>query len=67
MALAPLPIKKQIAPGLALLAMFPVLLIWLARDYGALPVLLCVAAAVSVFRNPLREGLRAIFARFSRD
>ncbi|MBU2935368.1 DUF2484 family protein [Pacificibacter marinus] len=53
MGLAPLPIKYQILPGVGLLLVLPVLLIWLGRDYGALPVVVCIFAAVSMFRKPL--------------
>lgn len=53
MGLALLPIKYQILPGLGFLLILPVLLVWLARDYGALPVVVCIFAAVSLFRKPL--------------
>ena len=53
MALAPLPMRYQILPGAGLLLAFPVLLLWLARDYGTLPVVVCIFAAVSMFRKPL--------------
>ncbi|MCA0043087.1 DUF2484 family protein [Celeribacter litoreus] len=53
MALAPLPIKYQIVPGLSLLAMLPVLLIWTGMTYGVWPVLIGLAAAASLFRKPL--------------
>lgn len=54
MGLAPLPIKYQILPGIGLLLALPVLLVWLARDHGALPVVVCIFAAVSLFRKPLK-------------
>lgn len=53
MCLAPLPIRYQMWPGLVSLIAFPVLLIWLGRDYGAVPVVICCLAAVSLFRKPL--------------
>lgn len=53
MGLAPLPMKYQILPGAGLLLAFPVLLVWVARDYGTLPVVVCIFAAVSLFRKPL--------------
>lgn len=53
MGLAPLPIKYQVLPGLGLLLVLPVILVWLARDHGALAVCVSIFAAVSLFRNPL--------------
>lgn len=53
MALAPLPMKYQMLPGLALLLVLPVLLIWIGQVHGFLPVLIGLAAAVSLFRKPL--------------
>ncbi|MBU2866927.1 DUF2484 family protein [Pacificibacter marinus] len=53
MGLSPLPIRYQILPGAGLLLVLPILLIWLGRDYGALPVVVCIFAAVSMFRKPL--------------
>ncbi|SFJ17963.1 DUF2484 family protein [Celeribacter neptunius] len=53
MALAPLPIRYQILPGLALLLALPVILIWVGRSYGPWPVLVGCVAAVSLFRKPL--------------
>ena len=52
-ALAPLPMAWQRRLGLPLLMAFPVLLVWLARAHGILPVLLLFAAALSLFRKPL--------------
>jgi Protein of unknown function (DUF2484). len=54
MALAPLPLRHQILPGLALLLVLPVLLIWTGRVHGYLPVVIGLAAAVSLFRKPLK-------------
>lgn len=61
MALAPLPLRYQIIPGLVLLlALFP-LLIWTGMTYGVGPVLVGVVAAVSLFRRPLRVlGMRVL-------
>jgi hypothetical protein len=67
MALAPLPIKKQIVPGTGLLLVLPPLLIWLAYDFGVLVVVLCIGGAVSLFRKPLSAGLKACGRRFTRD
>lgn len=53
MGLAPLPMRYQMVPGLVSLLSLPVLLIWLAHDYGVVPVLLATLAAASLFRKPL--------------
>ena len=49
-----LPMRRQYVPGVALLVLAPVLIIWLAVDYGWLVGALSLAAFVSMFRNPLR-------------
>lgn len=54
MALSPLPIRYQIPPGILLLLMLPGLVIWLGMVHGILPVLVSIAAAVSLFRKPLK-------------
>lgn len=54
MALAPLPLRYQILPGVALLLVLPVLLVWVGLTYGVWLVLIGLAAAVSLFRKPLR-------------
>lgn len=59
MGLAPLPMRYQLVPGLVSLLVLPVLLVWLARDYGALPVIVVTAAAASLFRKPLTALGRA--------
>jgi hypothetical protein len=53
MALAPLPLRYQILPGVALLLVLPVLLVWVGLTYGVWLVLIGLAAAVSLFRKPL--------------
>ncbi|WP_226549993.1 DUF2484 family protein [Celeribacter naphthalenivorans] len=54
MALAPLPLRYQILPGSVLLLVLPVVLIWTGLTYGVWPVLIGLAAAVSLFRKPLK-------------
>ena len=66
-ALAPLPMKYQIVPGIGLLLAFSPLLIWLAYDYGALAWPVCVVAAVSLFRKPVAAGFLALKRRFTRE
>ncbi len=48
-----LPMRRQYVPGIALLISAPVLLGFIARDYGIWVFLLTLAAALSMFRNPL--------------
>ena len=49
-----LPMRRQYVPGVALLLLAPVLIIWIGVDFGWIVGLLAVAAFVSMFRNPLR-------------
>ncbi|MBT8411190.1 MAG: DUF2484 family protein [Octadecabacter sp.] len=49
-----LPMRMQYVPGVALLLMAPVLIIWLAVLYGWWVGVLALLAFVSMFRNPLR-------------
>lgn len=48
-----LPMRRQYAPGLVLLAAAPVLIVWLGRDFGWFWSLAGGLAFVSMFRNPL--------------
>ncbi|PWL33717.1 MAG: UDP-N-acetylmuramate--alanine ligase [Marivita sp. XM-24bin2] len=51
---AMLPLRLQYVPGVALLGAAPVLLIFIAHEYGFWPVAAAVLAVVSMYRNPLR-------------
>lgn len=51
---AMLPMRLQYAPGVALLAAAPVLIVVLGLQFGWLAALGATAAFVSMFRNPLR-------------
>lgn len=51
---AMLPMRRQFAPGVLLLAAAPVLIIWLGSQYGWIAGLGALAAFISMFRNPLR-------------
>lgn len=53
-----LPMRYQIAPGLLLLLVAPVLIWMLGREFGFFMVLLALFAVVSMFRKPLRFMLR---------
>ena len=48
-----LPMRRQMVPGLALLIAAPVLLWFIAQDYGVWVFLITLLAALSMFRNPL--------------
>jgi len=55
---AMLPMRRQFAPGLALLALAPLLLVYLGMQHNIWVVLAGVAALVSMFRRPLGYFLR---------
>ena len=48
-----LPMRRQFAPGFVLLAMVPVLIVWLAVTYGAWAGLAIFMVFISMFRRPL--------------
>ncbi|RYG90861.1 DUF2484 family protein [Loktanella sp. IMCC34160] len=49
-----LPLRRQMWPGLTLLVLAPVILVWLSVDHGLWIGALGAAGFVSMFRNPLR-------------
>lgn len=49
-----LPMRRQYVPGVTLLVLAPVLIVWLAVDLGWLVALGATLAFLSMFRNPLR-------------
>ena len=53
-ATAMLPMKRQYAPGLTLLLIAPVLIVWLGATYGWWVSALAGLAFISMFRHPLR-------------
>ncbi|MFZ5962729.1 DUF2484 family protein [Thalassococcus sp. BH17M4-6] len=53
-ATAMLPMRRQYVPGVALMIAAPVLLGWLGYSHGGVVFGLCLAAFVSMFRNPLK-------------
>ena len=67
MALAPLPIRYQKIPGSILLLMLVPLLVWLGREAGPLPVVLCCIAVGSLFRKPLVYLAGKIMAQKPKD
>ncbi|MBU2992934.1 DUF2484 family protein [Octadecabacter sp. 1_MG-2023] len=54
-----LPMRRQYVPGVMLLIMAPVLIVWLGFDFGWGWSFAALAAFVSMFRNPLKY----LFAR----
>ncbi|MCH2095887.1 MAG: DUF2484 family protein [Rhodobacteraceae bacterium] len=57
-ATAILPGRLQRTAGFALLAVAPVLLVWIALTHGWMVCLACLAAVVSMYREPLGTLLR---------
>ena len=52
-ATAMLPMRRQMVPGLALLAAAPVLLVWIGWMHGWLWLAIGLFAFLSMFRKPL--------------
>jgi hypothetical protein len=48
-----LPMRRQYAPGFVLLALAPVLIVWLALTYGVWIGVAALLAFLSMFRRPL--------------
>lgn len=46
--------RRQYIPGVTLLVMAPVLIVWLGVDYGWWLSVVATLGFVSMFRNPLR-------------
>ena len=51
---AMLPMRMQYPPGILLLILAPLLLIYIGMEHGVWVALLGLAGFVSMFRNPLR-------------
>lgn len=60
---AMLPMRSQMVPGLALLAVAPVLLVWIGWVHGWLWLAFGLFAFLSMFRNPLLYFLRRALGR----
>jgi hypothetical protein len=48
-----LPMRRQYIPGVSLLVLAPVLIVWLSYDYGWWVGVVALLAFGSMFRNPL--------------
>ena len=57
---AMLAMRHQYIPGVTLLIAAPAILIWIAVDHGMWVALACVAAVLSMMRNPLKYLLRRL-------
>jgi hypothetical protein len=60
---AMLPMRRQMLPGIALLAVAPVLLVWIGWAHGWLWLAIGLFAFLSMFRNPLLYFLRRAMGR----
>ncbi len=50
---AMLPMRRQLVPGLSLIILAPVLIVWIGMAHGWWWVVIGFAAFASMFRNPL--------------
>jgi hypothetical protein len=48
-----MPMRRQMVPGVALLVLAPVLIVWIGVDHGVWWALGAAAGFLSMFRNPL--------------
>lgn len=58
-----LPMRRQFPPGIVLLILAPVLIIWIGRDYGLWVALAAFLGFVSMFRRPLFHFARYLIGR----
>jgi hypothetical protein len=58
-----LPMRHQMAPGLALLLAAPALIVWIGAAHGWVWTMPALAAFLSMFRNPLRYFARRALGR----
>jgi len=58
-----LPIRRQYAPGILLLALAPILTIYLAMQHDPWIILVSVAVLISMFRRPLMALIRHLRRR----
>lgn len=60
---AMLPMRRQYAPGIALLLTAPVVIAWIGFAHGWLWTAVGLFALISMFRNPFRYILRHALGR----
>ncbi|WP_284164337.1 DUF2484 family protein [Frigidibacter sp. SD6-1] len=58
-----LPMRRQFPPGITLLILAPVILIWIGVEHGPIPALLGLAGFLSMFRRPLLYFARKALGR----
>ncbi len=62
-ATALLPMRRQLAPGLALLVAAPGLIAWIALSYSAWAAVFAAFAFLSMFRRPLKHLARHLLGQ----
>jgi hypothetical protein len=60
---AMLPMRRQMAPGVALLLAAPVLIVWIGAVHGWWLAAIGGLAVLSMFRNPLRHFVKRALGR----
>ncbi len=58
-----LPVRRQYAPGIVLLAVAPALIIYLAMQHDPWIIMVSVAVLISMFRRPLMVLIRHLHRR----
>jgi hypothetical protein len=58
-----LPMRRQFAPGIVLLGLAPVLMIWLSLTYGLWVGGVALLAFLSMFRRPLIYLVKRLFGQ----
>lgn len=62
-AVALLPMRRQYIPGVTLLILAPILIIWLSVDHGWWVGVLACLGFVSMFRHPLRYFIKKALSK----
>ena len=60
---AMLPMRRQMVPGIALLVIAPLLILWIGATHGWVWAIAGLVAFLSMFRNPLRYFLKRALGR----
>lgn len=58
-----LPYRRQFPPGIALLVLAPVLIVWIGVEHGWLWTVPALLAFLSMFRNPLIYMTKRLLGR----
>ncbi|MDA5094468.1 DUF2484 family protein [Aliiroseovarius sp. KMU-50] len=62
-AVAFLPMRRQFAPGLILLIVAPLLVLWIGIEHGWMWMVAASLAVISLFRRPLWYLLRRLLGK----